>query len=145
MKIKKILRMFIALALVISLVGCIKHVEDTNGEDNYEIETYTDEDITSGKYATLKVGSITSTVGNVTTLKVNKFTGIEELDSTKATNNTLVFNVESTITKGNFRMVIVKDGDIIRDVAINTTENITLENCSGRFKLIMVGESAKSI
>ena len=39
---KKILT-FITLSLVLFLTGC--HVEDQNGEDNYELATYTLEDV----------------------------------------------------------------------------------------------------
>ena len=142
-KMKQLISLLIIIILLFTLSGCVKHVEDTNGVDDFTIQTYTDADIESGKTSSTKFGSVETTINNNTHLKVSKFTGVEELLSTKATNQTLIYNVESTCKQGNFRIVILKDGSIIRDVRINSKETITLENCNGRYKLMMVGESAK--
>lgn len=143
MKIKRFFSLLVLITLSFILTGCMKQIEDTNGEDDFTIQTYTDDDITSGKSISMKVGSLTNTVNNTTTIKIKKFSGLEKLDTIKADNDTIEFNVESTVSSGNFRMVIIKEKEIIQDVIINTTDKITLTGCTGRYDLVMIGESAK--
>lgn len=140
---KKVLNVLFLVVLMLMLSGCVKHVEDTNGPDNYEIQTFTDEEITSKRKSYITVGSVQNVVNNKNTFKALKFTGIYELKKVDASNQSLTFFIVSECTSGNFRIVIVHDNAIIHDVKINDTESIILNNCNGKYSLVIVGESAK--
>lgn len=140
------MKKFISLLLIFSLfllVGCVNHVEDTNGLNDYTIETYTDEDIASGKSKYLMTGAYQTTFANQSTLKVDILTGINKLKSIKAKNQDLSFDITSNCEAGNFRIVIVHNMAIVKDVQINSHQAFTLEDCDGTYNLIIVGESAK--
>ena len=51
---KKISRFILLIILLLTLTGCVEHIEDTNGENNYSLETITDQDILKG-YPTISV------------------------------------------------------------------------------------------
>lgn len=138
---KKII--IIILFLAVFLGGCIKQIEDTNGTDDYTIETFTDEDITANRTSYIIVSSFTTTINNVTTVKIGKFSGIYELEKTRVPNSNLQYQIASTCTSGNFRIVIVKDNEILDDVQINTSKTISYPNANGTYQLRIVGESAK--
>lgn len=140
---KKVL-FFSLLCLGFLLVGCnIGQIEDTNGESDFTIETISDKKIISRSSSNFIANSVTNKIGSNTSIKVGKFSGVKELETTRVSNQTLTYEIESNCTYGNFRIVIVHNSEIIRDVAINSSEIITINNANGTYYLKIVGESAK--
>ncbi|HHU55466.1 MAG TPA: hypothetical protein GXZ48_02085 [Acholeplasmataceae bacterium] len=140
MKIKYIVLLII---LLISLGGCFKHIDDTNGDDDYTIETFSDADITKSSSSYVMYGSTTTSMNSKTEFKVQKFSGIRTLETVKASNETIIFNFDSQCISGNLRIVIVQGEEIIKDVNINGQSTVTIENANGTYILKVVGESAK--
>lgn len=136
---KKIVSIFFVLVFVLCLSAC--HVEDTNGDDNYDLETYTDEDIIEGTNITTTF-SYQSYVNNKGKFGCSKMSGVKLIDTFHCNNGTLRIEFTSNVTKGNFKLVVVHDG-IIDVIPINQTYVYEVNNALGDYEIKVVGESAK--
>jgi len=137
---KKIIFLFLFVFILVTFSGCT-HIEDTNGAEDYTIETFTDDDIIK-KSSYSALGFVETNINGKITIKISKFSGVYEITSLNPKNETLVFTVESKCSLGNFRIVLIKDDAIIRDILINTTEKVEIENANGKYIMKIVGESA---
>ena len=140
---KRLLCTCLALAMLLSFSGCSMPVyEDTNGEDNYSLQTITDEDIVQG-ISTTKVMSSTVTVNRKTVCKAKTMSGVESLWEQKLENETLEIVVSCEITKGNAKLVLVVDDEIVHTFSLNEdNQRVTLENVTGEVSLKLAGEDA---
>ena len=130
----------ITLFLLLFLTGC--HVEDQNGEDNFELSTYTLEDIKNNKIRTnSSIGSVSFGTFDHGYIKVKKFSGERKL-VTKSVNQGDKVKITSTVEKGNLG-IFIKCDDSYYQIPINTEYTYTFENFSGTCKIIFVGESAQ--
>lgn len=140
---KRIFITFFALFLILLITGCsFIQVEDTNGDDNYVIQTFSDEDIARTNHST-SFRLYKTSYNDHGTIKVKKMSGIMLLNTTNANGQTLIYNINSSVVKGNFRIVIVSNDKIIKDIPINEESSFKLENVSGSYELKIVGESAE--
>lgn len=144
MKYKLLNLILIFLILSLLLTGCeYGQIEDTNGEEDYSIQTILDDKIKEGPNTRYVINSKWSTKDNVTTMKIEKFSGIFLLRTTHVTNKTLTYEIDSIVEKGNFKIVIVKNNEEIINVLINSTELVTINDAEGKYQIKAVGESAK--
>ncbi len=141
MKVKYVLLFPMMIVLLLCLCSC-SQIEDTNGEDNYQLQTISDERIISGKGSTVKVGSVSTTINNKGTYKVKKFSGVETIFSIDGSNNRITLTIISEIKSGNFKIVLVNEKQIVKVFDLNCTQSVTIENATGRFDLKIAGESA---
>lgn len=141
MKVKHILLFPVMIILALCLCSC-KQIEDTNGEDNYQLQTISDERIISEKGSTVKVGSVSTKVNNKGTYKVKKFSGVETLFSIDGSNHHITVTITSEIKAGNFKIVLVNEKQIVKVFNLNCTQSVTIENATGRYDLKIAGESA---
>lgn len=140
---KKLILISIIILSITLLTSC-SHIKDTNGDENYTLCEITDSDITGNFSFTNNVGRIRTSLNGRGKITVNKFSGIETVESLSLENDTLIANVSVKVESGNFRVVIIKDNGIIKDFIINQeNQQYTLNNQTGKFKLVVVGESAK--
>ena len=141
---KRIFALLLTLALALSLTACgsVK-IEDTNGPDNFALNTITDQnilnlDLPSGGYGTKTSGLLSKTV----THSGKDFSGVVEVLWTDMIAGDFVLDLmDFTVTGGNFRMVVVNEDRIIADIEPGTTQ-ILLEGVKGRVALRIAGESA---
>ena len=141
---KRIFALLLTLALALSLTACgsVK-IEDTNGPDNFALNTITDQnilnlDLPSGGYRTKTSGLLSKTV----THSGKDFSGVVEVLWTDMIAGDFVLDLmDFTVTGGNFRMVVVNEDKIIADIEPGTTQ-ILLEGVKGRVALRIAGESA---
>ena len=141
---KRIFALLLTLALALSLTACgsVK-IEDTNGTDNFALNTITDQnilnlDLPSGGYGTKTSGLLSKTV----THSGKDFSGVVEVLWTDMIAGDFVLDLmDYTVTGGNFRMVVVNEDRIIADIEPGTTQ-ILLEGVKGRVALRIAGESA---
>ena len=141
---KRIFALLLTLALALSLTACgsVK-IEDTNGPDNFALNTITDQnilnlDLPSGGYGTKTSGLLSKTV----THSGKDFSGVAEVLWTDMIAGDFVLDLmDYTVTGGNFRMVVVNEDRIIADIEPGTTQ-ILLEGVKGRVALRIAGESA---
>lgn len=127
--------------MFLSLTACT-HIGDTNGDQDFTIETFTDLDIIN-KSSHMALGFVESNLNGKITIKAKKFSGVYGIYSVNANNEPLSITVESSCSSGNLRIVLINDETIIGDYEINTTDSIDIENANGKYIVKIVGESAK--
>ena len=145
---KKLLCMILVFSMCFALVGCGTEYPDTNGEDNFDLETITDENIinletgASGlTYEELNLGALHSSE-----YSAKNFNGVERLYFTSfiGKSDVCVYIGHMTVESGNFRLVVINNDEIIKDIPLDTfNEDIWFEDLTGDFAIHVAGESAK--
>lgn len=136
---KKII-VLLSFFILFTLSGC--HIEDTNGEDDFSLVELTDEDFFKASSSS-KTMSIRTQINNKGKMKVKKFSGVELLDSIYVKNKKLTIKLSSEVKSGNFKIVVIKDDEIIKVLNINeANQEFVIENANGLYLLKVAGESA---
>jgi len=136
----------VAVGAVSLLTSDLKHIEDTNGPDNYALQTITDADIIRHEMGCLNLNQSEGLLSDTITYSSDKFTGVSELYRSEE----IVFSTGVSVTvnhaavdAGNFRIVLVHEDQIIHEFALNElSQTHILEDFKGRFSLVIAGESA---
>lgn len=132
------------LAVCLGLVAC-GQIEDTNGENDYSLATLTNEDLLKGASSSTQVGFLHTQINDTHTVKVSKFSGVEVLESVRATESikSITFLVECTRKSGNLYVYVRCDGQIVGDFEIGAKDELVLDNpAPGKYELCVAGESA---
>ena len=134
----------IIAAVVMLLNNPVEHVEDTNGADNYELQTITDEDIVNMEMGAKGYAVTTHNITKTTEISSGKFTGVHRVVySNLLGKSDFVLNIHNfKVEGGNFKMAVVHDGGIVDVLTAETAENYVLEDVSGTVSLVIAGESA---
>ena len=144
-------KLFVPVILIAVIIAGImlfntdlEHIEDTNGADNFELQTITDEDIAKIEMGSLNVGVSTNNITNMTEISSSKFTGVYEVLYTNLIGKSdFLLNIyDFQINSGNFKMVVVHDGEIVHTITPENAEEFLLEDISGTVSLVIAGESA---
>lgn len=144
-------KLFVPVILITVIIAGImlfntdlEHIEDTNGADNFELQTITDEDIAKIEMGSLNVGVSTNNITNMTEISSSKFTGVYEVLYTNLIGKSdFLLNIyDFQINSGNFKMVVVHDGEIVHTITPENAEEFLLEDISGTVSLVIAGESA---
>lgn len=142
----KILWIVLAIAIIaycgyFFLTGDLKHIEDTDGPDNYALSTITDENIINQDMGALNVNKSTGLLSDGITFSSKKFTGVYRVFLTNFWFDS-DFRVDLTnfyVNSGNFRMCIVNDGEIIGEVEpgeMFTFTEVLLYDLNGSFEIL---------
>jgi len=137
----------VVLAIVLFVPWGLKHIEDTNGPDNYNLTQITDQDIIENKMGALRpCGKRDAVIGSGVVIKSKKFTGVYELFYGNFLFNSDI-HVELNdfeIKEGNFVMAVVHDGQIVSRIQPDEygTAKIDLEDINGHVSVMIAGESA---
>lgn len=144
-----LLYILIAVAVVVIcgysfLNSDLKHIEDTNGPDDYTLTTITDENIIKQDMGALNVSKSTGLLNDGVTFKSDKFTGVYRVFQTNFffDSDFLMDVAGFWVNSGNFRMCIVNDGKIIATVEPGMFATCELSDLNGSFELVIAGESA---
>lgn len=138
---RKLFIIFLFLIIGIMLVSC-SHREDTNGESDTSLTTLNDGDIVNGA-SSLSSGRTENKRNDRGEIKVNKFSGVQVIDSINVRDTSEVLTYKITHESGNLRAVLVKDGEIYSDLVIDGNDNSIALTESGKYDLKIAGESAK--
>ncbi len=149
---------FIATAVIISLVSDSKFV-DTNGPEDFALTEITRNDILrkdnnyrSSMASERHSGYHTNIIGtrlrdcdyDHISRSFGKIHGVVILQATKISGNTLTLNINSSIESGNAEIVIIIDGEYYCSVDVNQNQSITLQNIANKEILVkLAGEAAK--
>ena len=112
----RLLPLVLALVLLLSLGGCKKY-EDTNGPDDYSLQTLTEADLVSGKTGGSSVGRVESNVNDTHKLKIKTFNGVESLQKFKRGDWQIELSFQ--VTKGNARLYLCSGGEILHEFQVN--------------------------
>ena len=163
-----VLIIFAALLLVGLPVGFVawrvsvmanRQIEDVNG-DSKELAVFTDEDIQADDYGCVTYMSGWSSSGVNTSgvsgiyedddndysrFTAKKMSGIATVNAYLGDGNDVTYTVESTVSSGNFKIVITdEDGKIIQTVPIDQKATVTISAQAGKLYFVKyVGESAE--
>ena len=144
-----LLYILIAVAVVVIcgysfLNSDLKHIEDTNGPEDYTLTTITDENIIKQDMGALNVSKSTGLLNDGVTFKSDKFTGVYRVFQTNFffDSDFLMDVAGFWVNSGNFRMCIVNDGKIIATVEPGMFATCELSDLNGSFELVIAGESA---
>lgn len=134
----------IVVAVVWFMQSDLEHIEDTNGADNYNLQTITDSNIINRDIGAMGLKISNSTVTNTTSYSSEKFTGVEEIYGENIVANRMEFNINhASVTEGNFKIVLLVDDEIVHEFKLNELmQTYVLENPSGYVSLRIAGESA---
>ncbi len=144
-------KLFVPVIIVVVIIGAVvlfnsdlEHIEDTNGEENFELQTITDEDIAKIEMGSLNVTTSTNSITNMTEISSSKFTGVYEVLYTNLIGKSdFLLNIyDFQINGGNFKMVVVHNGKIIHTLTPENSEEYLLEDVNGTVSLVIAGESA---
>lgn len=147
--IKKIL--FVPAILVVVIIGAfvlfssdLEHIEDTNGAENFALQTITDEDIAKIEMGSLNVSTSTNKVTNMTEVSSNKFTGVYEVLYTNLLGESdfMLELYDFKVNSGNFKAAVVHDGKIVKTITEENYEETYIEDINGTVSLVIAGESA---
>lgn len=161
-KIKNILWGIFAVALVVVIVVWMivnpspEHIEDTNGADNYSLQTITEQDVVAMEMGSRGAINISESHYDLTGFEISngvrysskKFTGVYLVYSCQIFKGSDIYVslAEFDIKDGNFAFCIVFDGKIVGQVEPNEfgMADFTLENVekTGVLEYIIAGESA---
>ena len=148
--------LLIAIAVVWFLGDNMRHIEDTNGADNYSLQKITQEDVIACKMGSR--GGLTTTesswdfgflqVSNGTEYSCKKFTGVYRLYSATyfKGSDIYIYLADFYVESGNFAFYVVLDGEIIGQITPDSMGMVdfTIHNIekTGTVEFIIAGESA---
>lgn len=144
-------KLFVPVIIVVVIIGAVmlfnsdlKHIEDTNGAENFELQTITDEDIAKIEMGSLNVGTSKNSITNMTEISSSKFTGVYEVLYTNLIGKSdFLLNIyDFQVNGGNFKMAVVHDGKIVKTLTEENYEETLLEDINGTVSLVIAGESA---
>ncbi len=160
-KIALCISLSVIVAIFILVICLIPKVEfaDTNGPDNFALNTITREDILNTRNNHSAIRSSKKYWGSGTKIRsgiyqdydcdniscsYGRIDGICILQATKISGNSLTLNINSTVEEGNAEIVILIDGEYYCSVNVNQNQSITLQNISNKEIIVkLAGESAK--
>ena len=149
-KLKKFLPLLAAVALIVVAViwftgSNLEHIADTNGPDDFTLQTITDDNIRNRDIGALNVGQSTSLVSDTVTYSSKKFTGVYEVFTENIVTNRYEITVNhARVDAGNFKMVLCVDDEIVHEFTLNTlSQTFVLEYVNGTVSLRIAGESAE--
>lgn len=134
---------FVIVFVVMMMNSELEHIEDTNGPDDISLTTITDQDILDHTMGVLNFTRTRNGLNGTVIFDSDKFTGVKEImwtDVLFSTGVTLDL-MDYQVNAGNFRMVVVHEGEIIRDI-LPGEDRVDLGQIEGHISLIVAGESA---
>ena len=73
---------FASLLILCTLTSCSLHIKDTNGKDNYSLNTINDENILSPN-GVVKMAAVQTSVNGSNVYKAKKYSGVEKIATYK--------------------------------------------------------------
>lgn len=145
---KKIASVLLAGLLCLSLGGCGTEYEDTNGEDNFTLQTITDRNIidldTGASGLRYSQDSIDDTVVS-SEYSAKNFNGVEQIYLTNfiGSSDATVYIGHMNVKSGNFKLAVINNDEIIQEIPLDAfNDTFYFEDLNGSFSIHVAGESA---
>ncbi len=145
---KKLISLAMACLMCLSLVGCGTEYADTNGDDDFTLQTITDENIIKLDTGASGLNYSEESVDDVTyssEYSSKSFNGVEQIYLTNflTPSDVHVYIGTLNVKSGNFKLVAVNDDKIIHEFDLDTfNEEFLFEDIEGSFSIHVAGESA---
>ena len=144
---KRFLKILLVSVMCLTIAGCGTEYEDSNGADDFSLQTITDENIinletgSSGlTYSEKKLAGVSSSE-----YSAKNFNGVEQiyLENYVTPSDIHVYIGHMNVESGNFRLVVINNDEIIHEFPLDTfNEEILFEDLEGTFSVHVAGESA---
>lgn len=145
---KKRLLTFVVAFMCLGMVSCGTQYEDTNGPDDFTLQTITDENIIN-----LETGSsgLSYKEQNAAGFHSSKYyaknhNGVDQIFLTDfiGPSDVEVYIGHMAVESGNFKLVVINNDEIIKEIPVDAfNESFYFENLTGTFAIHVAGESAK--
>lgn len=145
---KKSVSILLSCLMCLAIVGCGTEYEDTNGADNFELQTITDENITALDIGASGLGYSEGEIGGIvfsSGYTADNFNGVERLYAMDfiIPSDVTVYIGHMNIKSGNFKLVAINNDEIIHEFALDSFgESFVFEDIKGTFAIHVAGESA---
>lgn len=156
--------LLVCASAVVLGINCLKNkptfkqIEDSNGIDDYSLQTITMDDVlseTSSSSFMLSTNTHSGKTSGVSgrhsgsdydevSVSAKKFSGVHILQTTKSNSDKMSLTLKSTIVSGNFSAVILVDGMYYDNFEVNKNDEIELNNVKNKLITVKIaGESAE--
>lgn len=151
MNVKKLLTSLAAVVFAVVVVvwlvlGGTDHIEDTNGPDDFSLQTITEQQIIDQSIGSVGGPKISKGLltGSTVEFSAEKFTGVYEIlyDNFIGKSDFQLDLTNYVIEGGNFALVVVHDDQIVATLEPDLFVTYRLEDITGYVSLRIVGESA---
>ena len=135
----------IAVAVVWFMSDDLEHIADTNGPNDFTLQTITDSNICALDMGALNVEKSRDLLGGDTvSYHSEKFTGVYEVFRENLVTNRYEITVNhARVDSGNFKMVLCVDDEIVHEFTLNElTQTFVMEDVRGTVSLRIAGDSA---
>jgi len=143
-----LMTVFAAIFCLWMFTGTPETIADTNGADDFTLQTITDENIVN-----LDVGMTggidirKDLIGDGLTFSSDGFTGVYEVmyNNFLGDSDVHIALTQLTVTSGNFKAAVVYNGEIIEELPFNAEDpfiDLWLHDINGTVSLRLAGESA---
>lgn len=136
----------VAVIAIIWMIGDgFEHIEDTNGADNFSLQTITDENIIDLDMGSMGIGESTSAFSVGTKYSSSKFSGVYELYTANyiLDSDVIVSVYDLSVTGGNFKLVVLVDDEIVHEFSLTEPiQEYTLNDVNGTVSVRVAGECA---
>lgn len=142
---KKLIVFLLTVSFMLSLTACGIEIEDTNGPDDYSLETITDENIINMDLGASGSAASSDDASQVVKYSSKNFSGVEEICSVnRITASEVIIDLSTIMVKeGNFRLVVVYNDEIVHDFDLEEmSQQFKLEDVEGNVSVRIAGESA---
>lgn len=139
---KKYICLLLFAFAVCSMAGCSANMyEDTNGAEDFSLQILTDEDILRDT-GVARVMSSTTTFNGKTVCETKTMSGVLALYEDRLRGEDFRIVVSSEFTKGNARLVLVLNDEIVHEFALHGEDQVfMLKDVTGDISLKVAGES----
>ena len=132
---KRICFLVVLVFVSMMLISCNSY-EDTNGLDNYTLQTITDDNILDGMNCSEMMSSHTY-INNKYKDSIKKLNGVKELNSF---NKPFKIVLDFEVNNGNTKLVLCTDNEIIHVFDVNKNEQEFVSNLNEKVYLKVAGE-----
>lgn len=145
---KKVVSLMLAAAMCFGLVGCGTEYEDTNGEDDYTLQTITDENIIALDVGASGLSYSEESLNGAAysaEYSAKSFNGVERIyfENYILPSDVNVYIGTMNVKSGNFKLAVVNNDEIIHEFALDTfNETFRFEDITGDFSICVAGEDA---
>lgn len=140
---KRKIALLIVLCIGVVFCLCACHIEDKNGPDDYSLVEITEEKLINGASAYTQTQSIINETKNSVEFDCKKFSGVKTLKKITYTGGIrLEINYDIELDGGNFRAVLIHDGEIVMDLPVGEDQQIVIDNPKRSYEIRIAGESA---
>ena len=145
---RKFVSGILILGLCISLFGCSTETyEDTNGADDFTLQTITDENIVNLDVGGAGMSRSETKLGPISSVEYSSksFNGVYEIEQTNfiLPSDVAVYVGHLNVKSGNFKLAIVNDDAVIFEIPLDSFgDTYYFEDLKGHFAIRAAGESA---